>query len=170
MARLQTAGKYCVENVLVYAEPIYIGGSDTNDNNSAAGGDSGGGLPEGISAIATGTIQPTSNIASDYTVTHNLGKKPDFAVLMLLDDAATAALTGAQLFQMLSHKPFKSSGTINQTRGLVVYQNTNGAAANTIVTATDSTYVTETTVKFRALSTYPLKAGYTYIWICGALS
>ena len=130
---------------------------------------SGGGLPEGISAIATGTIQPASNIASDYTVTHNLGKKPDFAVLMLLDDAATAALTGTQLFQMLSHKPFKSSGTINQTRGLVVYQNTNGAAANTIVTATDSTYVTETTVKFRALSTQPLKAGYTYLWICCAL-
>lgn len=130
---------------------------------------SGGGLPEGISAIATGTIQPTSNITSNYTVTHNLGKKPDFAVLMLLDDAATAALTGTQLFQMLSHKPFNSGGTINQTRGLVVYQNTSGAAANTIVTATDSTYVTETTVKFRALSNQPLKAGYTYLWICCAL-
>lgn len=130
---------------------------------------SGGGLPEGISALASGIIVPTSNISSDYTVTHNLGKRPDFAILMLLNDAETTALKSTQLFQMLSHKPFNSNGTINYTRGLTVYQSSSGAASNTIVTAMDSTYANETTVKFRALSNQPLKAGYRYLWLCGVL-
>ena len=129
----------------------------------------GGSLPEGISALTTGVIIPTSNITTDQTVTHNLGKTPHFAILMLLDDAETTALTNTQLFQMLSHNPFNSSGTINYTRGLIVYQGSNGAASNTIVASTDTSYANETTAKFRALSNQPLKAGYTYIWICGVL-
>lgn len=133
------------------------------------GSSGGGGLPEEISALATGTIIPTSNITADYTVTHNLGKTPDFAVLMLVEDAETTALKSTQLFQMLSHKPFNSNGTINYTRGLTVYQSSSGAASNTIVTAMDTSYANETSVKFRALSNQPLKAGYTYRWVCGVL-
>lgn len=129
----------------------------------------GGGLPERISALATGTIIPTSNITTDQTITHNLGKTPHFAILMLLNDAETTALKSTQLFQMLSYKPFNSSGIVNYTRGLVVYQTSNGAASNTIVSATDTSYANETTAKFRALSNQPLKAGYTYVWICGVL-
>ena len=133
-------------------------------------GGGGGGLPEGISALASGIIAPTSNITSDYSVEHGLGKKPDFAILMLLNDAATTALKSTQLFQMLSHKPFMSSSTLNYTRGIVVYQGSNGAASNTIVALMDSSYANETTMKFRALSNQPLKAGYRYLWLCGALS
>ena len=130
----------------------------------------GGGLPDGISALTSGIIEPESNITSDYAVAHGLGKTPDFAILMLLNDAETTALKSTQLFQMLSHKPFNSNGTINYTRGITVYQSSSGAASNTIVTAMDTSYANETTVKFRALSNQPLKAGYRYIWICGALS
>lgn len=148
--RLPTAGKLCEHDILI----------------TATGG---GSLPERISALATGTIIPTSNITADHTVTHNLGKTPDFAILMLLNDAATTALKSTQLFQMLSHKPFNSNGTINYTRGLTVYQSSSAAASNTIVTGMDTSYANETTVKFRALSNQPLKAGYTYIWICGVL-
>lgn len=126
-------------------------------------------LPEGIHALATGVITPTSNITTDHTITHNLGKTPDFTILMLLNDAETTALANTQLFQMLSHRPFNSNGTINYTRGLVVYQTSNGAASNTIVSAMDTSYANETTAKFRALSNQPLKAGYTYVWICGVL-
>lgn len=149
--RLPVAGKMCDRDILV----------------TATGG--GGGLPEGISALASGIIAPTSNISSHYTVTHNLGKTPDFAILMLLNDAATTALKSTQLFQMLSHKPFNSNGTINYTRGLTVYQSSSGAASNTIVTSMDSSYANATTVKFRALSNQPLKAGYRYLWLCGVL-
>lgn len=150
--RLPVAGKYCDQDIIITA----LGGG-------------GGGLPEGISALASGIITPTSNITSDYTVTHGLGKKPDFAILMLLEDAATTALKSTQLFQMLSHKPFLSSSTLYYTRGIVVYQSSSGAASNTIVALTDSSFANETTVKFRALSNQPLKAGYRYLWLCGAL-
>ena len=129
----------------------------------------GGGLPTGISRLVTGTITPTSNITSDYAVNHDLGVIPDFAILMLVEDAATAALKTIQLFQLQSHKQFNSSGTINQTRGLITYQNANNAAANTIISANadENTFITENTVIFRAQPTYPLKAGYTYQWLCG---
>lgn len=150
--RLPVAGKYCDQDIIITA----LGG--------------GGGLPEGISALASGIIAPTSNITSDYSVEHGLGKKPDFAVLMLINDAATTALKSTQLFQLLSHKPFLSGSTLNYTRGVVVYQSSSGAASNTIVTAMDSSYANETTVKFRALSNQPLKAGYRYLWLCGVLS
>ena len=129
----------------------------------------GGGLPDGISALASGIIAPTSNVTTDFTVEHNLGKIPEFAILMILEDAATTALKGTQLFQMLSHKPFNSNGTMNTTRGVIVYQNTSGATSNSIVTIMDSSFANATTVKFRALSNQPLKAGYRYIWICGVL-
>jgi len=135
-----------------------------------AGSGGSGGLPEGISALTSGIIAPTSNITADYSVAHGLGKKPDFAILMLLNDAATTALTSTQTFQVLGHKPFISNGTVNYTRGLVVYQNSNSQAANTIVNFTDTSFADDTNIKFRALSTYPLKAGYTYQWICGTLS
>ena len=133
----------------------------------SGGGESGGGLPAGISRLVTGTITPTSNITSDYAVNHDLGVIPDFAILMLVEDAASTALKTIQTFQLQSHKQFNSNGTINQTRGLITYQNANGAAANTIISANDNTFITESVVKFRALSTYPLKAGYTFQWLCG---
>lgn len=148
------------------SDPIEPGQMANEITNIPAGG---GGMPEGVTALASGIIAPTSNITSDYTVTHNLGKTPDFAILMLLNDAKTTALKSTQLFQMLSHKPFNSNGTINYTRGLAVYQSASGAASNTIVTAMDTSYANETTVKFRALSNQPLKAGYRYLWLCGVL-
>ena len=134
------------------------------------GGSGGGGLPEGVSALASGIIAPTSNITSDYSVAHGLGKKPDFAILMLLDDAATTPLKSTQLFQLLSHKPFSSNGSVYYTRGLVAYQSSSGSTSNAIVSLSDASYATETTIKFRALSNQPLKAGYTYRWVCGVLS
>lgn len=167
-----------VENVLVditdstiKPETVAEGeiGYDANGERFIGTMKAGGGLPVGVTALASDIIAPTSNITSDYTVTHNLGKVPDFAILMLLNDSETTALKSTQLFQMLSHKPFNSNGTINYTRGLTVYQSSSGAASNTIVTAMDTSYANETTVKFRALSNQPLKAGYRYLWLCGVL-
>lgn len=146
----------------------FIGEGGSSGGES--GGETEGGLPEGFSALKSGTIIPASNIVSDYSISHDLGVTPDFVVLMLVNDAETSMLKGTQLFQALWHKPFNSNGTINTTRGLVAYQNTSGATANTIVSATDGSYANETTMKFRALSNQPLKAGYTYRWICGKLS
>lgn len=149
------------------SDPISPEQMATEISNIASGG---GGLPEGISAIASGILAPTSNVTADFSIEHNLGKIPEFAILMILEDAATTALKGTQLFQLLSHKPFNSNGTMNTTRGIIVYQNTSGSAANSIVAIMDSSFANTTTVKFRALSNQPLKAGYRYLWLCGVVS
>ncbi len=149
--RLPVSGKFCDRDILIAA----IGG---------------GGLPDGISALASGIIAPTSNITTDYTVTHDLGKKPDFAVLMLCDDASTTALQSTQIVQLQGHKPFISGGVVYYMRGVIVYQNSSGTATNTMLSATDSSYATATTIKFRVSSAYPLKAGYTYRWVAGMFS
>ena len=146
----------------------FIGEGGSGGDSGSSGGNGGSGLPEGISNLTTGTITPTSNITADYSVTHGLGKKPDFAILMLVEDAETTALKATQVFQLLGHKPFISNGTVNYTRGFIIYQNTSSQAANTIVNFTDTSFANDTTMQFRAFSTYPLKAGYTYQWLCGA--
>lgn len=134
----------------------------------AAGGESdGGGLPDGIAAIATGTITPASD-TSALTITHNLGVKPDFAVLMLDKDAGSTAEANMTLWSALFHRPVTlPTGTAYQSLGFRHSTGSTGSLTGT--QSNDSTGkaypVTETTLK---IPTSILKAGYTYRWACVA--
>lgn len=47
--------------------------------------ETGGGLPDGVSAIASGTFTPTSTITTSYSVEHGLGTTPDFFIVVASD-------------------------------------------------------------------------------------
>lgn len=54
-------------------------GSDVHDLWNLIGSiELGGGLPEGVSAIATGVYTPSSNITTQASIQHGLGVKPNF--------------------------------------------------------------------------------------------
>lgn len=137
---------------------------------AAGGGSDGGGLPNGVSALTTGTFTPTSDISAAYTITHDLGVKPNFAFLMLCDDAGTTALLSNRLFHAQYYKKvINASGQSYVMRGYNIYMTNAGAITATTVNALSaaSNAATTSSVTFAASSTGLLKAGYTYRWVCG---
>lgn len=153
-------------------EDVAAGKTFTSENGlkvvgTNSGTSAGIGLPSGISNISTGTFTPTEDISADYTVTHNLGVVPNFAMLMLCDSASTTRLTSMRIMNSQLYKSFLVGATEYKMRGSIVYAGTNGSISTTSVYSIDDTYGTTTTVKFKGNSTGKLKAGSTYRWICG---
>lgn len=131
--------------------------------------ESGGGLPDGVSALATGTITPT-NDTSAASIMHNLGVKPDFAILMLDKATDTAADTTMALYSVLIYSPITlPNGTTYYALGYRHGVNSNGSlAGNNNNDSTGNSYpATETTVYIPLI--FSLKAGHTYRWICGVI-
>lgn len=136
----------------------------------AAGGGESGGLPTGISALATGTFTPSSDISTTHTITHDLGVQPNFAFLMLCDDAGTTALKSNRLFHAQYYKKvINASGQSYVMRGFNIYMTNAGAITGTTINALSAATNPATTsnVTFAASSTGLLKAGFTYRWVCG---
>lgn len=135
-----------------------------------AGGGGGGansGLPDGIAALASGTITPASDTSS-LTITHNIGVKPDFAVLMLGKDTDPLVETSMALWSALLRRPVTlPSGTTYQALGYRYSTNSTGSlAGNSSNDSTGNTYpATETTINI-PIGSY-MKTGYTYRWVCG---
>ena len=135
-----------------------------------AGGGGGGansGLPDGIAALASGTITPASD-TSALTITHNLGVKPDFAVLMLEKDTDSTVEANMTIWSALLLRPVTlPNGTSYQALGYRYGTNSYGSTAgNTSVDSTGNTYpATETTINIPI--NFYLKTGYTYRWVCG---
>lgn len=134
--------------------------------------ESGGGLPSGVAALASGTFTPTSNAAAYYEVTHNLGVVPNFIIWQNTTDfsenvEASVAISGAMF-----HRKIRYSTSNTTTRDIVYYvtgYNANSLMANTTQSASFDDEMTSTTALVRTTSSYPLKAGHTYRWVCGVM-
>ena len=135
----------------------------------AAGG--GNGLPTGVSALATGTLTPSSDISAAYTITHDLGVVPNFAFLMLCDDAGTTALISNRLYHAQYYKKIiNASGQSYGMRGYLIYTSSAGVVTGTTTNATSNSTTgaaTTSTVTFVANSAGLLKGDFTYRWVCG---
>lgn len=133
----------------------------------------GGGLPTGVSALATGTFTPSSDISAAYTITHNLGVVPNFAFLMLCDSASPTALKSSRLMHMQFYKKVANAyGIYYSMRGYIVYASSDGSITGATTSATSGSSTgaaTTNTVIFTANATALLKAGYTYRWVCGVM-
>lgn len=135
-------------------------------------GSSGGGLPTGVSAIAAGSEIMEENVAY-YNVTHNLGVIPDFIVWWIDDDLSNAVLTsaatqGATILK--ANKYTSSSSIIYNIHNLIAGYGSSSQAAGTATRVSNSSYMTTTTARMVANTTYYLKAGKKYHWICGKLA
>ena len=137
-----------------------------------AGGSSGGGLPSGISALASGTYTPTENKTTRVDVAHGLGVTPNFLVVMMEEDTSSSPLTSTLVAATVFFKSMKynSSSSIQYTAHVTMEGYASSAQATGSATrAASNAYFTTTTVGIPCNSTYVLKSGYTYRWVCGVL-
>lgn len=131
---------------------------------------SGGGMPDGIvSAIATGTYTPASDTSTPADVEHNLGVVPNFCIWMVdgdftVESSASAMILGASLRKGLT----SSNGSTYYVQYFVRGFNSTGGTAGTATQYAENA-MTDTEVKLLCNSTYKLKAGLTYRWVCGVI-
>ena len=131
-------------------------------------GEGGGGLPAGFSALASGTITPTTN-SSYLEITHNFGFEPNFIVWFAQNETsnfpiASAATMGASLAK--ESKASETSSTIYYMANLIAGYNVTPQFSSA-TTRSSINYMTSTTARMIASTTYYLKAGQPYRWFCG---
>lgn len=125
----------------------------------------GGGLPEGVSAMAYGTVVPAAD-GNTISLAHNLGVRPDFFVWWL--DDAHSVESGGALRGSLTHSTVDAE-TFNVGYISVGYI-TGGTFDLTSGSVQGTYYMNATRVTCFCSSNTPLKAGYTYHWIAGVLN
>ena len=130
-----------------------------------------GGLPSGVSKLATGTITPTED-AQSLSVTHNLGVAPNFLVWVMEEDTSSSVLTSTATMgaTIIKRCKYNSTSSIsynvhNLIEGYAASSSTGGTATR----VSNDTYLTTTTARMTGSSTYMIKAGKTYRWACGVL-
>lgn len=131
-----------------------------------------GGLPSGVSALASGTYTTTEDRTSRVDVAHGLGVTPNFCVVMMETDTSstplTSALVGATVF--FKATKYTSSSTIVYSAHVTMEgYNASSQSTGTATRAASTAYFTASTFGIPCNSTYKLKAGYTYRWVCGLL-
>ena len=124
----------------------------------------GGGLPDGVTALASGTVT-VAQTSTYETITHNLGVAPNFIAWMLEDAATVSGLTSAAVCGV----SFDTGANASNIRYMVDGFNSSGSNGGTAARATNSTYMTTTTARMYAHNSYKLIAGKTYRWICGVM-
>lgn len=131
-----------------------------------------GGLPSGVSALASGTYTTTEDRTSRVDVAHGLGVTPNFCVVIMEDDTSstplTSALVGATVF--FKQTKYTSSSTIVYSAHITMEgYNASSQSTGTATRAASTAYFTASTFGIPCNSTYKLKAGCTYRWVCGLL-
>lgn len=124
----------------------------------------GGDLPTGVSALASGTVTFVQNKTYE-NITHNLGVAPNFIAWMLEDAATVTGLTSAAVCGASFDTGADSSNIRYMIDGFNSYGNGGGTASR----ATNETYMTTTTARMYAHNSYKLIAGKTYRWVCGVI-
>lgn len=132
-----------------------------------------GGLPDGVVALATDTVTPATDETPVLEVTHNLGVVPDFLVWWDTTDYSAEVGTSLAYMGAVFEKQIKgsSAGTSIFNHSFSVHgYNANGAPNQTGSRATNTTRMTATTASLVCNTTYLIKAGHTYRWLCAKLS
>lgn len=134
-------------------------------------GDSGG-LPSGVSALACGSVTPTED-ETYLDVKHGLGVAPNFFVWWMEQDLSstpleTAAVTGSAIAKRAKYS--STSGTIYTVQhSWHGYSNTSLFNKGNNAIYSNDTDMTTTVARMRASSSFYIKAGYTYRWVCGVV-
>ena len=130
-----------------------------------------GGLPPGISAIASGEITAAENV-NNLEVVHNLGVVPNFISWAITDDTSGVLYTSTATFGATVLKPSKynsSTETVYDVFNLIGGYNASSTQAQTASRSTNAGYMTETIATMRGNTTYPFQPGNTYRWVCGVM-
>lgn len=131
-----------------------------------------GGMPDGVSALASGTITPTQNYTTRVDVPHGLGVKPNFCIVMMELDLSTTVLASALVGASVIYKPTKynESSSIPYTAHIMLEgYGSSGQATGSATRAATEAYFTNTTFGIPCNSTYQLINGQKYHWVCGVL-
>ena len=118
---------------------------------------SGGGTPTiNGKTFDCGTFTPASDITANYTVSHALGRTPEFLVLWTVNnDFAVQGVLG---------KWNANIGTVSRNVG-VIAANGDPAAATGGNSSTYRSAAGATTLTLNCSATYPLLAGVEYQWL-----
>lgn len=139
-----------------------------------AGG--GGGLPNGVSALASGTFTLTTDIIDSIPIAHGLGVKPNFYVVMVETDLSesTAVVPMTVYCTSIRKRVYdKNIGTIvygSVMTGETIEQY--GYYHSLWYLEEDPDFPDDIDdIKFElwAGNASPLKAGHTYRWVCGVI-
>lgn len=132
---------------------------------------SGGGLPSGISKLATGSFTPSSDISSVQTITHGLGVMPDF--IMTFADTGDIVIGDnsdfAGYFLRASSVAIKMKYNSNTYPYLSEqgYVTTDGTIRVALSYMHQSS-ITSDIFMLMASSSHKLKSGVTYHWVACA--
>ena len=125
-----------------------------------------------ISAVATGTYTPASDISSGVEIEHGLGVTPNFCIWMAENDFSditdvSAAVVGAMVAKPMIHSV--SSGMTYPYQYFLRGYNVSGLSNGTASYKSEGC-MTDTIVTILGNSTYKLKSGLTYRWVAGVIN
>ena len=157
------------------AEDVVEGKTFTSVNGlkitgTASGGS--GGLPAGVTKLASGTITPPAD-GNTISVTHGLGVTPNFCVWELVDvdysNSVDTSIAVAGASFLIDMKYSSSSSTLYKVAYMVRGYNTSSNTGGTTSGYASNSYFSNTACALVGTSTYKIKTGYTYRWVCGVM-
>lgn len=125
-----------------------------------------------ISAVATGTYTPASDISSGVEIEHGLGVTPNFCIWIAENDFSditdvSAVVVGAVVAKPMLHSV--SSGITYPYQYFLRGYNVSGLSNGTTSYKSDG-FMTDTIVTIMGNSTFKLKSGLTYRWVAGVIN
>ena len=162
------------------AADVRQGVTFTSENGLRAAGtlvvssSGGGGLPSGISALASGTYTPASDQSGVVTVEHNLGVTPNFCIWMVEENiSSSSSIRVPSMIMGAGHLKSVLFGTsysnVFDCHYSIRGYGSGGYLSNANGQDTNSGHFTPQKAPIYSNGSYPLKAGYTYRWVCGVM-
>ena len=139
-----------------------------------AGTSGGGGLPDGITAMKCGTFTPSADINSAHTVTHGLGQKPSFIIVVATGDVVLANFATYIYSQTVIGQDYiYGTNSLQRYGDFVTRYGTTSASltdsASAISDTNENTMLGVDTFNIVCTTGRRLKAGVTYQWVCGTV-
>lgn len=133
---------------------------------------SGGSLPERITALTTGEYIPSSDITGPTEIQHNLGVSPNFFLWFMADNSPVNPITNVAIYGGVIKRHTEVDGSVKNellwfSNGLNSSSSFGGTQGR--VSNTTTYYLTDTEVRIGTNSTYAIKSGCKYYWVCGAI-
>lgn len=136
---------------------------------SGGGGGEGGGLPQGVTALSSGTLTLSSDPSSAINVEHGLGVAPNFFAIYA--DAADDYLEPADFnYYIIAQFGLCQDSLLCEAFRLVRFGTGSNFSQMANVVPHVSSFSNNSTFAVYNSSTYQLKAGVTYHWIAGVVS